>query len=147
MTTPARRPRPSALIVLLLTGLAAAGCAGSAPTRPPGSLPAEQPSATGGTVDEPTPVATEGAEPTATDEPAAQASSVIYIVQEGDTRRSIAEEFGISRRQLAEANPGLEDGERLEPGDTLTIPLPAGDGEGDGEGEATGSPEATGTAP
>jgi nucleoid-associated protein YgaU len=44
-----------------------------------------------------------------------------YRVREGDTLRTIADRFGITVRQLRQAND-LGDPPRLEPGDVLRIP-------------------------
>lgn len=61
----------------------------------------------------------------------------VYVVQDGDTIESIAEELGVDPTELAEYNE-LEDGEELKPGDELKIPPRDG---GTGEGSDPAKPE------
>src|SRR3989442_15571797 len=44
-----------------------------------------------------------------------------YTVQEGDTVQNIAQKFGVSERDLRQAN-GLKPNDTVKPGDKLTIP-------------------------
>ncbi len=95
----------------------------------------------------PTPQPVEG-EPTATPLPPTQppepqpadappAEPQTYTVQEGDTLRSIAQQYGIETRLLLQANNmTVEDAAEILPGQELTIPVP-----GSGEPVATAEPE------
>lgn len=58
-------------------------------------------------------------------EPAApEKPQTLYTVQPGDTLSGIADQFGVSTRELAAAN-GIGDLNDLSPGQELAIPIPA----------------------
>ena len=70
--------------------------------------------------------------PTPTPTPIFTPRSVLYIVEEGDTLLSIAEQFGIALEELLDAN-GLTEGSVIQSGDVLIIPVGGGGDEGGGE--------------
>ncbi len=87
------------------------------PTPPPTPRPPVFPPRTA----EPTATATP--EVTATPQPTT--TYIEYTVKAGDTVASIAAQFGISEKELRDAN-GLHPNEEPKPGDVLRVPLPPG---------------------
>ncbi|MDI3281639.1 MAG: LysM peptidoglycan-binding domain-containing protein, partial [Bacillota bacterium] len=57
--------------------------------------------------------------------PAAPPGFVVYVVRRGDTMWSIARRFGLELQAVIDANPQVEDPNRIFPGQMLFLPLPA----------------------
>jgi LysM repeat protein len=110
---------PAAVMLALVLG----ACGGGADRSPSASASARGTAATRSPRDSAS-VAAPTRTPAASRSPQPSAGQQIYIVKEGDSRRSIARQFGITRAQLKAANPQLEDGVRIEPGQVLNIPEP-----------------------
>jgi membrane peptidoglycan carboxypeptidase len=94
-----------------------------APARPGGPTPPPTPRPPVFPPRPPDPTAT--ATPEATPAPAPTTTFFDYTVQEGDTVASIAAKFGISEKDLRDAN-GLHPNEEPNAGDVLRIPVPPG---------------------
>lgn len=125
------------LLLVLVMGSCAGGDSGTdgaASSEPatteepqPEPTPEPEPQAT----PEPEPEATPEAEPDATADPdadtATQGLTILYEIQEGEALLRVAETFGVTRRRILRANPGLEEVAPADlPGETIEIPLPAG---------------------
>lgn len=68
--------------------------------------------------------ATASATPTASPSPSPAPTPFVYVVKQGDTLSSIADEFGVSLDDLIAANKAtLPDPDKLDIGDELVIPL------------------------
>jgi LysM repeat protein len=86
--------------------------------------------------EEPTEEEEPGAEPTEepgmeeTPTPAAECP-ITHVVESGETLSSIAREYGVTWQQIATTN-GIDDPDRIKPGQELTIPC-AEEGEGEGQ--------------
>jgi hypothetical protein len=88
-----------------------------APEEPAEEEPAEEEPA------EEEPAEEEPAEEEPAEEPEEAAEQQTYVVQEGDSLRSIAEQFGVETTALLEANDLTpEEGDNLSPGQELVIP-------------------------
>jgi hypothetical protein len=71
-----------------------------------------------------TPEATGGGSVDATEAPQG-AQLILYEVQEGEALLKIAETFGVTRRSLLVANPGMEDSRPyVQPGEIIVVPAP-----------------------
>jgi hypothetical protein len=123
------------LLVVLLMGSCAGGGSGGeeegtaepAATEEPRLEPTPQP--TPAPAEEPTPEVEPDPDATAEADPDAvtQGLTVLYEIQEGEALLKVAENFGVTRRRILRANPGLEEVSPADlPGETIEIPVPAG---------------------
>jgi hypothetical protein len=120
------------VLLVLLMGSCSGGAgtpAGSdepsgAPQTPGEPTRAPEPTASPDSEVGPTPEATSGGPGDATEAPQG-AQLVLYEVQEGEALLKIAETFGVTRRSLLMANPGMEDSRPyVQPGEIIVVPAP-----------------------
>ena len=127
------------LLVVLLMGSCAGGDSGTdgaatgepVGTEEPQPEPTPRPEPTPEPEPEPTPAAEPDPDPDATADPGADTGTagltILYEIQEGESLLKVSETFGITRRRILRANPGLEEVAPADlPGETIEIPLPAG---------------------
>jgi hypothetical protein len=111
------------LLVLLLGGGGSGGGTTGSPS-PSVVVTPEPPSAPPAT---PQPTATTSAavtSPGASSDPLAGLRRAEYVVQEGEALLAIAERFGVTRRQILLANPGMAESKPYtEPGQVIIVPV------------------------
>jgi hypothetical protein len=125
------------VILIVLLVLFMGSCSGGAgmpdgsgdPSGAPGATAepsrAPEPNASPPSETGPTPEATVGGSVDAT-EPPQDAQLVLYEVQEDEALRKIADAFGVTRRSILQANPGMEDSRPyVQPGEIIIVPAPA----------------------
>lgn len=125
-----------AILVLLLV-LLLGSCSGEPvgtdddPTAEPQASGAPQATRTPRATARPAPERTPEPDPDSTPGPTAEGVggtvTILYQIQEGEGLRKVADTFGITRKRILRANPGLEDIAPADlPGETISIPVPPG---------------------
>jgi hypothetical protein len=114
------------LIILALGGAGTGGGTGDSPS--PSPIPTPDHASPAPATPIPTTIASVGpASPAASPDPLAGLLMAEYEVQEGEALLAIAERFGVSRRQILLANPGMaESRPYTEAGQVILVPVSAG---------------------
>lgn len=118
-------------VLALVLGLGLAGCGRILQPPTPTAVALASPTAT----DTPRPTATRRATftpvpatPSDTPTPTVTPTPIIYVIKQGDTLIPIARKFGVSLKEIQEAN-GISDPRRLRVGQEIIIPAKPGTGE------------------
>ena len=137
-TAPPVRESPTAFVPTSTATASPTATATAAPTHTATTLP---PTATATPSHPPTATAT--ATPTDTPQPTPTPTPVIHVVEQGDLLGRIANQYGVTVDELAEAN-GIDPEDVLGIGQELVIPVPTAEPE-PGEPTAAATPAATPT--
>jgi len=122
-TAPPVRESPTALVPTSTAAASPTATASAAPTHTATTLPP-----TAAATPSHTPTATATATPTDTPQPTPTPTPVIHVVEQGDLLGRIANQYGVTVDELAEAN-GIEPDDVLSIGQELVIPVPTAEPE------------------
>jgi LysM repeat protein len=108
--------------VIFLPGLLAGGGPSRTPTPAPSAAPSD-----GGVLPTVsiTPLASVTPSPSPEFTAAPTPTPRVYRVKRGDSLSSIARKFDVTVQEILDANPQIENPDRIQPGDELTIPSPS----------------------